>query len=178
MAHSERRFHEEFSTERIVREIRLVSPDLLFGNCPTAFARELSHGVCPGTHPEMGLLESAICLRPFEVGCDAASRRSSRSIARWLRFTRRSNHDFSFHDTDYVQSRGSRQKFLRGSSARRAVLQRRVRIGSKEGFLKTRSQASPPDPLALASIVGGDGLAPRLRFFRLSGGSFGGEFGG
>lgn len=41
MAYSERRFHEEFGIERIVKEIRLVSPDLLVGNCPTAFAREL-----------------------------------------------------------------------------------------------------------------------------------------
>ncbi len=41
MAYPERRFHEEFSTERIVKEIRLVSPDLLVGDCPTAFARKL-----------------------------------------------------------------------------------------------------------------------------------------
>jgi hypothetical protein len=41
VAHLEKHFHEEFSTERIVKEIRLVSPDLLVGNCPAAFAREL-----------------------------------------------------------------------------------------------------------------------------------------
>lgn len=41
MAYSERQFHEEFRPERIEREIRLVSPDLLIGDRPEAFVREL-----------------------------------------------------------------------------------------------------------------------------------------
>ncbi len=41
MAFSDGGFHEEFSTERIVKEIRLASPGMLVGEYPAAFAREL-----------------------------------------------------------------------------------------------------------------------------------------
>ncbi len=41
MGYPEKRFHEEFTTERIVKEIRLVSPNLLIGESPVAFAREM-----------------------------------------------------------------------------------------------------------------------------------------
>lgn len=34
-------FHEEFRPERVEREIRLISPGLLVGENPAAFAREL-----------------------------------------------------------------------------------------------------------------------------------------
>lgn len=41
MAHPEKRFHVEFTIDRIVKEIRLISPGLLIGENPVAFAREL-----------------------------------------------------------------------------------------------------------------------------------------
>lgn len=41
MAHPEKRFHAEFTIDRIVKEIRLISPGLLIGENPVAFAREL-----------------------------------------------------------------------------------------------------------------------------------------
>ncbi len=41
MVFSDGGFHEEFGTERIVKEIRLVSPGMLVGEYPAAFAREL-----------------------------------------------------------------------------------------------------------------------------------------
>ncbi len=41
MAHPEKRFHAEFTIDRIVNEIRLMSLGLLIGESPVAFAREL-----------------------------------------------------------------------------------------------------------------------------------------
>jgi hypothetical protein len=40
VTHLERRFHEEFSTDSILKEIRLLSPGLLIGENPSAFALE------------------------------------------------------------------------------------------------------------------------------------------
>lgn len=41
MAFSEKRFHQEFRPETIERQISLVSPELLAGDRPYAFVREL-----------------------------------------------------------------------------------------------------------------------------------------
>jgi hypothetical protein len=41
VTHPEKRFHAEFTTDRITKEIRLLSPGLLIGENPSAFAREL-----------------------------------------------------------------------------------------------------------------------------------------